>query len=188
MQFDISNLIPVLPEIFILTVACSVLVIDLFLKEEQRVISYGIAQIGLLLAVGVILLSSSGETQVVFDGNVIRDAMSDVLKISICLITAGVFLYAKDYLRDRDLFKGEFYVLGLFALLGMMVMISANSFLTIYLGLELLALSLYAMVAFNRDSVEGLSMFGVWDGADSQWRRDRRKNAVRSVTATLCCP
>jgi len=155
MQFDISNLIPVLPEIFILTVACSVLVIDLFLKEEQRVISYGIAQIGLLLAVGVILLSSSGETQVVFDGSVIRDTMSDVLKISICLITAVVFLYAKDYLRDRDLFKGEFYVLGLFALLGMMVMISANSFLTIYLGLELLALSLYAMVAFNRDSVEG---------------------------------
>lgn len=155
MQFDISNLIPVLPEIFILTVACSVLVIDLFLKEEQRVISYGIAQIGLLLTVGVILLSSSGETRVVFDGSVIRDTMSDVLKISICLITAGVFLYAKDYLRDRDLFKGEFYVLGLFALLGMMIMVSANSFLIIYLGLELLALSLYAMVAFNRDSVEG---------------------------------
>lgn len=155
MQFDISNLIPVLPEIFILTVACSVLVIDLFLKEEQRVISYGIAQIGLLLAVGVILLSASGETRVVFDGSVIRDTMSDLLKIAICLITAGVFLYAKDYLRDRDLFKGEFYVLGLFALLGMMIMISANSFLIIYLGLELLALSLYAMVAFNRDSVEG---------------------------------
>lgn len=155
MQFDISNLIPVLPEIFILTVACSVLVIDLFLKEEQRVISYSIAQIGLLLAVGVILLSASGETRVVFDGSVIRDTMSDLLKIAICLITAGVFLYAKDYLRDRDLFKGEFYVLGLFALLGMMIMISANSFLIIYLGLELLALSLYAMVAFNRDSVEG---------------------------------
>ncbi|OQX44378.1 MAG: NADH:ubiquinone oxidoreductase subunit N, partial [Candidatus Sedimenticola endophacoides] len=150
-----SSLMPVLPEIFILSAACVVLVVDLFLKEERRVVSYGMAQISLLLAVLVTLFTATGERQILFDGSVVRDAMSDVLKIAVYLISAGAFLYAKDYLRDRDIFKGEFYVLGLFAVLGMMVMISANSFLTIYLGLELLALSLYALVAFNRDSVQG---------------------------------
>ncbi len=155
MQFDTSSLIPVLPEIFILSAACLVLVVDLFLKEEQRVVTYGLSQLSLILGIGVILLTSSDQSQIVFDGSVVRDAMSDLLKISIFVVTAGAFLYAKDYLRDRDLFKGEFYVLGLFAVLGMMVMISANSFLTVYLGLELLALSLYALVAFNRDSADG---------------------------------
>ncbi|OOZ36970.1 NADH-quinone oxidoreductase subunit NuoN [Solemya velesiana gill symbiont] len=155
MQFELSTLIPVLPEIFILSAACLVLVVDLFLKEEQRVISYGITQASLLLAIGITAVTATGETQVVFDGSVIRDTMSDVLKIAIFIITAGAFLYAKDYLRDRDIFKGEFYVLGLFTVLGMMVMVSANTFLTIYLGLELLTLSMYALVAFNRDSVIG---------------------------------
>ncbi|MES9961269.1 MAG: NADH-quinone oxidoreductase subunit NuoN [Sedimenticola sp.] len=155
MQFELSTLIPVLPEIFILSAACLVLVVDLFLKDSQRVISYGMTQVSLLLAVGITAATATGETQVIFDGSVIRDSMSDVLKIAIYLITLGAFLYAKDYLRDRDIFKGEFYVLGLFAVLGMMVMVSANSFLTIYLGLELLALSMYALVAFNRDSVIG---------------------------------
>jgi len=155
MQFDTSSLIPVLPEIFILSAACLVLVVDLFLKEEQRVVTYGLSQLSLILGIGIILITSTDQTEIVFDGSVVRDTMSDLLKISIFVVTAGAFLYAKDYLRDRDLFKGEFYVLGLFAVLGMMVMISANSFLTVYLGLELLALSLYALVAFNRDSADG---------------------------------
>ncbi len=152
MQFDMSSLIPVLPEVFILTMACVVLVVDLFLEQEQRIISYGLTQVSLLLAVVVTLLTATGEVQIVFDGSVIRDPMSDVLKVAVCLISAGAFLYAKDYLKNRSLFKGEFYVLGLFAVLGMMVMISANSFLTVYLGLELLALCLYALVAFDNKS------------------------------------
>ena len=152
MQFDTSNLVTVLPELFLLTMTCVVLVVDLFLKQEQRIISYGIAQVSLLLAVLVTLLTTPAETQIAFDGSVVRDAMADTLKIAVFIISAGAFLYAKDYLRDRGLFKGEFYTLGLFAVLGMMVMISANSFLTAYLGLELLALSLYALVAFDRDS------------------------------------
>jgi len=152
MQFDMPSLIPVLPEVFILTMACVVLVVDLFLEQEQRIISYGLTQVSLLLAVVLTLLTATGEVQIVFDGSVIRDPMSDVLKVAVCLISAGAFLYAKDYLKNRDLFKGEFYVLGLFAVLGMMVMISANSFLTVYLGLELLALCLYALVAFDNKS------------------------------------
>ncbi|MDC7219227.1 MAG: NADH-quinone oxidoreductase subunit NuoN [Spirochaetales bacterium] len=155
MQFDTSSLIPVLPEIFILSAACLILVVDLFLKEEQRVVSYGMTLISLLLAIIVTMMTAPTETQIVFDGSVVRDGMSDILKIAIFIVSAGAFLYSKDYLRDRDLFKGEYYVLGLFAILGMMVMISANSFLTVYLGVELLALSFYALVAFNRDSTGG---------------------------------
>jgi NADH-quinone oxidoreductase subunit N len=154
-EFETSSLIPVLPEVFILTMACVVLVVDLFLKESQRSISYGIAQISLLAAIPLTLAVGGGETQYAFDGSYVRDAMGDLLKVFLYLVTFGAFLYAKDYLKDRDLFKGEYYVLGLFAVLGMMVMVSANSFLTAYLGLELLSLSLYAMVAFDRDSRTG---------------------------------
>jgi len=155
MQFHMSSLVPVLPEVFLLTMTCVILVVDLFLKEEQRIISYGMSQISLLAAAGITLLTASQGSEVFFDGSVVRDPMGDVLKVAIYLISAGAFLYAKDYLRDRNLFKGEFYVLGLFAVLGMTVMVSANSFLTVYLGLELLALSLYALVAFDRDSKAG---------------------------------
>ena len=154
-EFDISNLITVLPELFILTMACVVLVLDLFLKESYRVVSYGLAQITLLLAIPLTLLVGGGATQVAFDGSYVRDAMGDLLKIGVYVVSIGAFLYAKQYLRDRNLFKGEYYVLGLFAILGMMVMISAGSFLSAYLGLELLSLSLYALVAFDRDSKAG---------------------------------
>jgi NADH-quinone oxidoreductase subunit N len=155
MQFDSSQLIPVLPEISLLTLACTVLVVDLFIRETQRFVSYGIAQVGLLLIAGVTLAVSQPGAQILFDGSYIRDPMSDLLKLAILVVSFLAFLYSKDYLRDRGLFKGEFYTLGLFAVLGMMIMTSANSFLTIYLGLELLALSLYALVAFNRDSPQG---------------------------------
>ncbi|MCU7851809.1 MAG: NADH-quinone oxidoreductase subunit NuoN [Candidatus Thiodiazotropha sp. (ex Monitilora ramsayi)] len=155
MQFDSTQLIPVLPEISLLTLACVVLVVDLFIREEQRIISYGISQVGLILTLLITILVAQPATQILFDGSYIRDPMSDLLKVGILLITFLAFLYAKDYLRDRGLFKGEFYTLGLFAVLGMMIMTSANSFLTIYLGLELLALCLYALVAFNRNSPQG---------------------------------
>jgi len=155
MQFDSLQLIPVLPEISLLILACTVLVVDLFLREEHRIVSYAIAQVGLILIMGITLAVSGTATQILFDGNYIRDPMSDLLKLGILLTSLLAFLYAKDYLRDRGLFKGEFYTLGLFAVLGMMIMTSANSFLTIYLGLELLALCLYALVAFNRNSPQG---------------------------------
>ena len=155
MPFEMPSLIPVLPELFLLTMTCVILVLDLFLKDEQRVISYGLAQVSLLLAVCIVYLTSGSEAEIIFYGSVIRDPMGDVLKVAIYLISAGAFLYSKDYLLDRNLFKGEFYVLGLFAVLGMTVMVSANSFLTVYLGLELLALSLYTLVAFDRDSEAG---------------------------------
>jgi len=153
--FDYASLVPALPEICILVLACTVLVVDLYLKEEQKGINHGLTIVGLLIAIGLTGLVGGGERQVVFFGSYVRDAMSDVLKILIFVVSLFAFVYAKDYLRDRDLWAGEYYVLGLFAVLGMLIMVSANSLLVVYLGLEVLALCLYAMVAFDRDSVGG---------------------------------
>ncbi len=105
-----------------------------------------------MFAAVITLSINKGETQLLFFGTFISDPMGAVLKVFIYLVTGLAFLYSRHYLRERDLFQGEYYVLGLFGMLGMMVMVSAHSLLTVYLGLELLSLSLYAMVAFNRDS------------------------------------
>jgi NADH-quinone oxidoreductase subunit N len=87
-----------------------------------------------------------------FSGSFVLDPASAIMKAFACLIVGIVFLYSRDYLIRAGLFKGEFFVLALFGLLGIMVMLSAPSLLTLYLGLEILALSLYALVAFDRDS------------------------------------
>ena len=155
MSFDTANLIPILPEIVILVVASAVLVVDLYLKDHNRDVIHVLTLIGLLAAVGATGLVGGGETQVLFDGSYVRDSMSDLLKVMIFVVSILAFVYARGYLKDRDMFTGEYYVLGLFAVLGMLIMVSANSFLTVYLGLELQALCLYAMVAFDRDSKSG---------------------------------
>lgn len=140
------------PEIFVLAMTCVVLVVDLFLTERTRWISYMLAQLTLFGALLATWVTMPEETVTAFTGTFVRDGMGDVLKIFTYLVAAVVFLYSRDYLRDRGLMKGEYFVLGLFGVLGMMVLISASNFLTVYLGLELLSLALYAMVAFDRES------------------------------------
>lgn len=152
MNFEAPDIYPALPEIFLLGMTCIILVVDLFLSTRNRIITYLLSQLALITVIFLLLWGSSGETILTFSNTFVRDPMGDVLKIAASMATFVTFLYAKDYLRARNIFKGEFYVLGLFGLLGMMVLISAHNFLTIYLGLELLALSLYALVAMQRDS------------------------------------
>ncbi|MBK8639498.1 MAG: NADH-quinone oxidoreductase subunit NuoN [Chromatiaceae bacterium] len=155
MTFDYAHLIPVVPEIAVLVLASTLLLVDLWLKDRERGINHVIAVLGLLVVIGLTGLVGGGEREIVLGGTYVRDPMSDLLKIAILLISLLTFVYSRDYLRDRQMMVGEFYVLTLFAMLGMMVMVSANSFLTLYLGLELLALSLYTLVAFDRDSPKG---------------------------------
>ncbi len=155
MSFDYNTLYPVMPEIVLLTAASIVLVVDLFLKDSQRIVSYSFAQLGLLATLVSVIMVGGPQTDIVFDNSYIRDPMSDVLKVSLLIISIGMFVYAKEFLRRRDLFKGEFITLSMFAILGMMIMISSNSFLSLYLGLELLALCMYALVAFDQESNEG---------------------------------
>jgi len=143
---------PALPEMFLLTMACIILLADLFISDKNRVLTYllSLATLGVTAALTVAM--HTPETVYTFDGSFVSDTMGDVLKVFVYLVTAVAFIYSRDYLLSRNIFKGEYFVLGLFAVLGMMVLISAHSMLTIYLGLELLSLSLYAMVAFQRDS------------------------------------
>jgi NADH-quinone oxidoreductase subunit N len=143
---------PAYPEIFLLIATCSVLMIDLFVKDHQRIITYVIAQISLLITAWLVYTVTDSTTVVtVFNDMYVADPMARVLKISIILMTMVVFAYSRPYLKDRHMFKGELLTLGLFAVLGMMVMVSAKTMLLVYLGLELLSLSLYAMVAFRRN-------------------------------------
>ena len=152
MVLDPGQFVVILPEIFVLSMVCVILVLDLFLKDSERGITYGLSQLTLVFAAVITLSVSNGETELVFFGTYIADAMGTVLKVFIYLVTFLMFLYSRHYLIERKLYKGEFYVLSLFAMLGMMILVSAHSLLTIYLGLELLSLSLYALVAYHRDS------------------------------------
>jgi NADH-quinone oxidoreductase subunit N len=140
------------PEIFLLSAACIILLIDLFLDENTRWESFVLSLIALAGAAWVTARTGVDARTVGWHGTYVADPVGNLLKVVAYGVVGVAFLYAYGYLEKRGLLKGEFFVLGLFALLGIMVLISANSLVTVYLGVELLALSLYAMVAFNRES------------------------------------
>ena len=147
--------LPVLPEVILLVGTCVLLIADLYVRSERRGASYAIAQFILLAcaaSTAFVMWGSGGARLYLFNGLFVADTMAHVLKFTAYVAVSATLLYSRRYLLDRRLMSGEFLTLLLFALLGMMIMISANSFLTLYLGLELLSLCLYAMVALNRDS------------------------------------
>lgn len=151
MGFDVPNFVPAYPEMFLLAGACFVLLADLFVSDKNRFITYLMAQIVLLVTAGLVLSNFGSATVTTFSDMFVLDPMAQVLKLALILVTVGVFVYSRDYLRDRQMYRGEYFTLGLFAVLGMMIMVSAKTMLLIYLGLELLSLSMYALVAFRRD-------------------------------------
>jgi NADH-quinone oxidoreductase subunit N len=148
----LADYISAAPEMTLLGLLCVVLVADLFIDDEHRNRTFWLSMVSLAITMWVLLSTAPLERTVVFSGAYVSDALSQVMKIAVVGFVAVAFLYARDYLRANDLHKGEYYVLGLFGLLGMMIMISANSMLSMYLGLETLALSQYAMVAFDRNN------------------------------------
>ena len=155
MNIPMSDFLLLSPEIFLLTMACIILVVEAFVGERQRHISYILSQLTLLVAAVISWNMLDTDPAVILGGTFVHDPMAALLKTSIFLIVLGAFTYARGFHTSKGGLRGEYYVLGLFAVLGMMVMISAHSLLTIYLGLELLSLSLYAMVASDRDSARG---------------------------------
>jgi len=152
-EFMQPDLMPALPEMVMLAMTCLVLVVDLFLPQEKRGFTLLLSITTLALAIAAVIAVAPAGAVSSFGGSFVLDQLAVVLKIATCGVTILVFVYSRDYLVDNSIYKGEYYVLGLFATLGMMVMISAHSFLLVYLGLELLSLSLYAMIAFNRNSL-----------------------------------
>jgi NADH-quinone oxidoreductase subunit N len=148
-----TELLPLIPELVLVGAAFALLMLDLFLKDSQRAVTHVLSVASLVLVAGLIAAGVGvGENTTVLNGMFVRDTMADVLKIGACLISALALLFVWPYLRERGLYKGEVSVLVLFAVLGMMLLTSAGSLIMVYLGLELLALSSYALVAIDRDS------------------------------------
>jgi NADH-quinone oxidoreductase subunit N len=152
MTFLMPDFLPAVAEMFVLGMICMILVVDVFLGGKHRELTYYLSQATLAGAILLTVTTHSPEARQTFGGSFVSDLLGDVLKVFIYIVTAGALLYARPWLRDRDIHKGEFYVLVLFGVLGMMIMVSAHSLLTLYLGLELLSLSLFALAAYERDS------------------------------------
>ncbi len=141
-----------------LSMACIVLLADVFWGQGEKIVCRKLAYwLSLVTLFGTMILTwqfSPSTTEAAFNGLFVSDQLSDILKYFIYGITFVVLIYSREYLDQRNLFKGEYFVLVLFSVLGMMIMVSAANFLPMYLGLELLSLSMYAMVAMHRDSRE----------------------------------
>jgi NADH-quinone oxidoreductase subunit N len=149
---SINDLLILLPEAYLVATACVVLLLDAFLKPSQRGLIHWVAIAVLAVAAWLVVDGQTDVTVTAFGGMFIRDHVAEILKLFTLITTILVFVYARPYLRERDIKEGEFYSLTLFATIGAMVLISAGNLVTIYLGLELLTLSSYALVALNRDS------------------------------------
>jgi NADH-quinone oxidoreductase subunit N len=152
MNFEWSDLAPACPEIFLLVMVCVILLADLA-AGEKRYVAYLLTQVALFGCALVVFATATTAKTYTFSGMFVDDPMADTLKLLALVTVSMVLVYSRRYIEERGLFTGEFFCLSLFATLGMMVMISASHFLTLYLGLELLSLSLYAMVALQRDSI-----------------------------------
>jgi NADH-quinone oxidoreductase subunit N len=151
--FSLATIAPAIPEIALALSVLGLLVVDAFLREEDRHVTYWLAVLSLVATAGLTAFSAGGPTIVTFQGMFVADLMSQVLKVATLLTVAATLVMSRTYLQLRGLLTGEFLCLAIFGTLGMMVMISAHHFLTLYLGLELMALAQYAMVALQRDSV-----------------------------------
>ncbi|MGH8428051.1 MAG: NADH-quinone oxidoreductase subunit NuoN [Gammaproteobacteria bacterium] len=151
MALTATDYIAALPEIFLLGMICVLLLAALFVKNgRDEVLHYGsLATIGgLALITGALF---HGHPMIAFHGMLIQDAMGDVLMLFCYAITGAVMVYGRPYLRDRGLLSGEFYVLILTALMGAMILIQGYNLISLYLGVELMALSMYTLVAIARD-------------------------------------
>ena len=178
MQFVLPNLSPASAEIFLLTMACVIMMVDLFVKEKTRALTFALTQITLVGTAAVTVLTSAGLLSIViavllgpdasadltprivevfgirtgeeitytFSSMYVADLMGSVLKLTLYFTVFVVMLYSRSYVLDRpQMAKAEFYTLSLFATLGMMVMISANHFLTIYIGQEVIGRNHHSM-------------------------------------------
>lgn len=152
MNFPLPDFFPASAEIFVLVMACVVLLADLFKSERQGWLPYVLTLATLAGAFAIQVGTAGPDTTLTFSGMFVDDRLADVLKSCLYITVFAVVVYSRDYLMARGLERGEYYLLVLFATLGMQVMISANHFLTLYLGLELLSLAIYALVALDRES------------------------------------
>jgi len=146
------NWLVIYPEALLLIMACAVALLDLFVTDEKRRPTFWLTQLS-LAAVAALHLAyyDGGFTVYGMQRMVVTDPMGHLLAFFATVATMITVAYAQPYIAVRDMLKGEFFSLAMFSLLGISVMVSANNFLVVYLGLELMSLSLYALVALRRD-------------------------------------
>ncbi|MDE1892948.1 MAG: NADH-quinone oxidoreductase subunit NuoN [Pseudomonadota bacterium] len=149
---NINDILIMLPEFYLVAAACLLLLMDAFMKPAQRPLLHWVSIIVLLVAMYLVIVGQPPQTVTAFAGMFVRDGVSEVLKVFTLGVTAMLMVYSRPYLIDRKLPIGEFYALLLFAVIGIMLLVSAGNLITIYLGLELLSLSSYALVALSRDA------------------------------------
>ena len=149
---DKLNLVAALPEILLLVAACAVLLVDVFARRGDGGTNIDRLALALLLLLALATIAQlGGPAQSAFNGMYVADGIGHVLKLTSYVAVAATLVYGRRYAADRGMHRGELYALALFALLGQMIMISAGNLLIVYLGLELMSLSLYALAAMRRD-------------------------------------
>ena len=152
MNFVVPDFYPAAAEIFVAVMALVIMLASTFARSIARNLSYFLTQATLVVAAIITVLTMEGEVVHTFSNMFIGDLMGDFLKLMIYFSTAIALLYGRGYLADRKIDKPEYYLLALLMTLGMMVMVTANHMLPMYIGLEMMSLALYTMVAFDRDS------------------------------------
>jgi NADH-quinone oxidoreductase subunit N len=142
------------PDIFMLCMACAILLIHVFLPVNRKIVTYYLVQATLLITFCMTISQYLNYPSpiITFSNNYIIDKLAIILKMFVCAVNFFVFAYSRAYVQERKIAFGEYFILGLFCTLGMLVLASGYSLLTIYLGLELMTFSLYAMVAMDRES------------------------------------
>jgi NADH-quinone oxidoreductase subunit N len=151
--FTWASLQPALPEIYLTAAICVLLLADVFAGDKRRNLAPTLTLLILAGGAAITAYYANVDTRILlFADSYVTDPLAVLLKLFGFMVMAVALLYSREYLERRGMMRGEYYVLGLTALLGVFVLVSANSLLTVYIGVELLALSLYAMVAFDRES------------------------------------
>ncbi|HMT03167.1 MAG TPA: NADH-quinone oxidoreductase subunit NuoN [Burkholderiales bacterium] len=148
------NLFPVLPEIFIALMIIVILLVDAFVNENKKSISYVLTLSTLIIMCLLQYIVYQPFEQTTFNNMFVLDSLARGMKFITYITALIIIIYSYQYIKDKKFLSGEFYAIFLFAILGMMVMISASSLLILYVGLELLSLALYALVALDRDNVK----------------------------------
>jgi NADH-quinone oxidoreductase subunit N len=146
------NYLLISPQLFLLGMTCLVILVDLFAKQKRKRFTYWLTQAVLIGTLLLTLVLYFYPNQTLWNGLVIHDQVASLLQIAICITSILVFAISRDYLIAHDIEQGDFYLLGLFSILGMLVLVSSHHLISFYLGLELMSLPVYAMVALYRDS------------------------------------
>ncbi len=154
-NFNAAELIFAMPELFLLSAISLILLFDLFVSQRLKQLTYYLSQLALLIT-GFLAFNLIGENAIIFSGTFVLDSLGSTFKVFILGFAIIALVYTRHYLKAHDLLRNEYFVLALMSILGMMVMVSGHSLLTLYLGLEIMSLSLYALIATARDRASAI--------------------------------